>query len=774
VETHPPCRARGPKKRICRIRTFARIGEEGYNRLGVESDSMAKKSGTRKGGRGLDLAGSLRPEFIGILLLMLALLTLLSLIPVERGAVIDWWISLLEKAVGWGVWLMPIGFGGIGLWLIFIGLDRDPAIEREKPWGALSLFVLGLALLHLIVGGDDPQALAAQGGGGGYLGYGLSQLLVSGLGTPAAVLVLATLSMISVMMLLGMSLGEMWAVLVSGVRKLWDRERLPDIRINRRQSAATPSDQPAAEPSRSEPESSQVQARPRGSVFPRIIGGEQAWRLPPIGEILAEAAEQELSQAEIRERVRIIEETLSSFGVPAKVVEVNQGPTVTQFGVEPGYIERRDSNGRHVRAKIKVSKIANLVNDLALALAASPIRIEAPVPGRSVVGIEVPNSEIALVALRTVLESDVFQQIKGPLPIALGQDVAGNPIATDLAAMPHLLIAGATGSGKSVCVNSIITSLLCSRTPSEVQFIMIDPKMVELTTYNGIPHLRAPVVIELERVVGVLHWATREMDDRYKRFNRARARNVEAYNQMVMAKGEKPLPYVVVVIDELADLMMIAPDEVERAICRIAQMARATGIHLVIATQRPSVDVVTGLIKANFPARISFAVTSQVDSRVIIDTPGADKLLGRGDMLLMAPDSSKLVRLQGCFVSDRELARLVSYWKGERLAQEPVQPEAVVQQQMWEEIEAVQAQAAQGDELLPRAIALVQEHGRASISMLQRQLRIGYSRAARLIDTMEEQGIIGPDPGGSRSREVLQIDPQPGHGQQHADNLPPL
>jgi S-DNA-T family DNA segregation ATPase FtsK/SpoIIIE len=343
------------------------------------------------------------------------------------------------------------------------------------------------------------------------------------------------------------------------------------------------------------------------------------------------------------------------------------------------------------------------------------------------------------------------------LPIALGQDVAGNPMATDLALMPHLLIAGATGSGKSVCINSIIATLLCSRTPDQVQFIMIDPKMVELTAYNGIPHLRAPVVIELERVVGVLNWATREMDNRYKLFNQARARNIEAYNQTLVAKGESPLPYVVIVIDELADLMMVAPDEVERAICRIAQMARATGIHLVIATQRPSVDVVTGLIKANFPSRISFAVTSQTDSRVIIDSVGADKLLGRGDMLFMAPDSSKLQRIQGCFVSDKELAALVRYWKGVRLAQEPVEPEKVVQQKIWAEIEAEEAKVAQQDEMLPKAIALVQQDQRASISMLQRRLRIGYTRAARLIDTMEQQGIIGPEQGGSRSREVLKL-----------------
>ncbi len=733
---------------------------------------MARKGGSRrKKSGGLDLGASLHPEILGILLLLLGLLTLLSLVPVERGAVMEGWITVLQTAVGWGVWLLPIGFGGVGMWLIFVGLGRELVVEREKPWGGLLLFLLGLGLVHLIAGGDNPRALAEEGLGGGYVGYWLSELLVAALGTPATVLVLITLSIISLMMLLGLSLGEMWSILSDAVRRLASLIKMPDIQFPwPRASAPAQGGAEAGQASRELGPGNPSEARPAGSIFPRIIGGEQVWRLPNLDDILAEASEQELSQSEIRERVRIIEDTLSSFGVPAKVVEVNQGPTVTQFGIEPGYIERRASNGRTSKAKIKVSKIASLANDLALALAASPIRIEAPVPGRSVVGIEVPNSEVALVALRTVLDSDTFRKITGPLPIALGQDVAGTPVATDLAAMPHLLIAGATGSGKSVCVNSIISSLLCSRTPDEVQFIMIDPKMVELTAYNGIPHLRAPVVIDLERVVGVLNWATREMDSRYKMFNRARARNVDAYNQMLVARGEKPLPYMVVIIDELADLMMVSPDEVERSICRIAQMARATGIHLVIATQRPSVDVVTGLIKANFPARISFAVTSQVDSRVIIDAVGADKLLGQGDMLFMAPDSSKLVRLQGCFVSDKELSALVHYWKGARIAQEPLQPQAVVQQKMWNEIEAAEAEAAQADELLPKAIDLVREHERASISMLQRRLRIGYSRAARLIDTMEQQGIVGPAPGGSGSRDVLQHDPQ----DQNLGDLPPL
>jgi len=730
---------------------------------------MTKRSKARKpNGGGLDLSGVFRPQVIGILLLVVGLVTLLSVIPGERGSVMGPWIALLRQAVGWAVWLMPLVFLGLGVWLIRLGLGRDSAADWEELAGALVLFVFGLALLHLLAGGDEPGALAADGNGGGYLGYTISRLLVSGFGTLAAAIILATLLVVGLVIILPMSLSETGQAIADAVQRFRDRPRLPSINPgNGGNSAksATGSKSPEGE---AEPD---LAAAPlRGSIFPRILGGDQVWRLPPVSEILEEASEQELSQFEIRERVKIIEETLASFGVPAKVVEVNQGPTITQFGVEPGYIERRDTNGRASRAKIKVSKIASLADDLSLALAASPIRIEAPVPGRSMVGIEVPNSEIALVSLRTVLDSEVFQKIKGPLPIALGQDVAGVPYAADLAAMPHLLIAGATGSGKSVCVNAIIASLLSTRTPDEVQFIMIDPKMVELTTYNGIPHLRAPVVIELERVVGVLNWATREMENRYKQFNRARARNVEAYNQMLLQKREKPLPYIVVVIDELADLMMAAPDEVERSICRIAQMARATGIHLVIATQRPSVDVVTGLIKANFPARISFAVTSQVDSRVIIDMAGAEKLLGRGDMLFMAPDSSKLARLQGCYVSDKELSGLVRYWKGMRLVEEPARSGEIVQQPMWDEMEA--EPAAGGDELLPKAIAIVQVDKRASISMLQRRLRIGYSRAARLIEEMEKRGLIGPEQEGGRPREVLAAGAAAEETED--DELPPL
>jgi S-DNA-T family DNA segregation ATPase FtsK/SpoIIIE len=524
---------------------------------------------------------------------------------------------------------------------------------------------------------------------------------------------------------------------------------------------------------------------------PRIIGGTgQTWRVPTLTDILDDVTDTDIQQEDLRRRVQIIEQTLQGFGVPVSVVEVNQGPAVTQFGLRPGTIVRKDRKGEEKHIKVRVSQIQALSNDLSLALAASPIRIEAPVPGRDFVGIEVPNMQISLVSLRGVMEAEEWPATKGVLKFGLGRDVSGQASVADLARMPHMLIAGATGSGKSVCVNTIITSLLLTHTPDTLRFLMVDPKRVELTVYNGIPHLIAPVVVDVERAVPVLQWATKEMERRYKLFAKLGARNIEAYNDKLTQRGEQTLPYIVIIIDELADLMLSAPEDVERYICRIAQMARATGMHLIIATQRPSVDVVTGLIKANFPARIAFAVTSQIDSRVILDTPGAEQLLGRGDMLFMAPDQSKLQRLQGCFVSDRESARLVQYWRGMRSFSEPadlmegeapllrggngegealgaddaasagdeLQPpwlpgQETLQQPLWDDVAAIEAEGK--DEMYRQAVEEVRKSGKASISLLQRRLRIGYSRAARLIDQMEADGIIGPEQGGSRGRDVL-------------------
>ncbi len=517
------------------------------------------------------------------------------------------------------------------------------------------------------------------------------------------------------------------------------------------------------------------------------------YRLPDMAALLRPGSEQDFDRDSLLARARVIEDTLNSFGAPGKVVEVNTGPVITQFAVEPGYLMSRGGKN----SRVKVSAIAQLDKDLQLALGAKSIRIEAPVPGKGYVGIEVPNEQPALVSLRDVMDSEEFRKIKSPLAIALGQSVDGTPVAADLGTMPHLLIAGTTGSGKSVCVNAIIASLLLLNQPDRLKFIMVDPKRVELTGYNGIPHLVAPVVVELERIVGVLKWVTREMDERYKRFSNAGARNIEDFNNHLPA-NEEIMPYIVVIIDELADLMMLAPDETERVITRIAALARATGIHLVIATQRPSVDVVTGLIKANFPARIAFAVASSVDSRVIIDQPGADRLLGRGDMLYMSGDSPAPLRLQGVFVGDSEINNINRFWKSQVAEDEiaakpitqlvldhtiaepprPVMPSnerQQMQQAFWDRddderkpgqrgfmglgAEADDDEAASDgeDELYDEAVEMVRRLNKASVSLLQRRLRIGYTRAARLIDIMEERGVVGPAESGSKPREVLPL-----------------
>ena len=472
------------------------------------------------------------------------------------------------------------------------------------------------------------------------------------------------------------------------------------------------------------------------------------WRLPPI-DILDTTPEVEFGQADNMQRAKLIEEALASYGVEAKVVQINAGPTVTQFGVEPGWdrkmreIRERDRDGNIKikleevsKTRVKVEKITSLANDLALALAAPSIRIEAPVPGKSMVGIEVPNTVLGLVSLRGVIETNSFQKQKSrsKLALALGKGAGGEAAAADLSRMPHLLIAGATGSGKTVCLNSTICCLLVHNTPNDVKFIMIDPKRVELTVFNGIPHLATPVIVDTQKALGILRWLNQEMDKRYQTLATAGARNIEGYNKN--REGGEKLPYLVLIIDELADLMMAGFDEVEHTLCRLAQLARATGIHLVVATQRPSVDVVTGLIKANFPTRISFAVTSQVDSRTILDMGGAEKLLGRGDMLFMPTEAAKPKRLQGCYVSDAERERLVYFWSSQR-REEAAMPGV-------EELALPPARARGGfpeDPLLDAAKQLAKEHRYISTSFLQRKLHIGYPRAARLMEQLEEEGI---------------------------------
>jgi S-DNA-T family DNA segregation ATPase FtsK/SpoIIIE len=479
---------------------------------------------------------------------------------------------------------------------------------------------------------------------------------------------------------------------------------------------------------------------PQETLSPKLVsnipGEEKVWKYPPI-DLLSDTETGKADRGDIKGNAAIIEKTLESFGITARVVEVNLGPAITQYALE-------------VALGTKLSKITALERDLALALSAptGTIRIEAPIPGRNLVGIELPNRSPEFVPLRKMIESTEMHDNNSKLAVSLGLDVSGKPIITEIGRMPHVLIAGQTGSGKSVCINAFLGSILFRATPSEVKFILVDPKRVELTHYNGIPHLLTPVIVEPKEVISALRWILSEMDRRYKLFAQAGARNIEAYNEM---SGFQALPYIVLIIDELADIMLFSPVEVEDDITRIAQMSRATGIHMVLATQRPSVDVITGLIKANIPCRIAFAVASQVDSRVILDTQGAEKLLGRGDMLYLPPEQAKPMRIQGAFVSDKEINGLVAFLKNQGVAPAYTEEVTTMAKPGTVTIPGVDGEL---DELFEEAVKVICQYERGSASLLQRRLSIGYARAARIIDQLESAGVVGPAEG-SKPREVL-------------------
>jgi S-DNA-T family DNA segregation ATPase FtsK/SpoIIIE len=695
-----------------------------------------------------------RREALGGFLLLFTTITLLSLFSLTGGSLSNWWANLFSQLFGW--WAIPAAvlLGGFGALLVIGRLrDEEYSVAPDIIIGLELIFVVGLSLTHLLAiePGEYAVRLARSGGGGGFVGWGISNILVDLVGEGIAIFFLTMIGLTAV----GMAFRLTSANLVQAFGRAGDWAKLqlekPRFKDGAQLDVAAPAAASKVAKRRQKltaPEQKVKQLSPPTMTAEAALAvmPKTRRRLPPL-DILSPAAEDPYHGANARYQSQTIEETLRGFGIPAEVVEINSGPTVTQFGL------KQLPDGTLTQQRVRVSKVVALNNDLALALAAAPIRIEAPVPGRPLVGIEVPNADKSMVSLRGVLEAASFKKKKKPLRVALGKNVSGQAVSASLAEMPHLLIAGATGSGKSVCINAIISTLLFTHGPEQLRFLMIDPKMVELTSYNGIPHLIAPVVTEFDQVVGALAWTTREMERRYKLFASVGARSIASYNQKVGAKGER-LPFLVLVIDELADLMMMAPDEVERHVCRIAQMARATGIHLVIATQRPSVDVVTGLIKANFPTRIAFAVTSQIDSRVILDSPGAERLLGRGDMLYMAADSPKLMRLQGCFVSDPEMRNIVNYWRSSQGSPTRAEPGADGQLEQaklpWADIMA----AADKDDLLEESVKLVVETGRASTSLLQRRLGIGYPRASRLMDQLEEEGVIGPSEG-SRPREVL-------------------
>jgi len=708
-----------------------------------------------------------RLDVIGVVLALVGLLTLLSLISAERSALTGGLVRFLGQVFGWGVYILPAGLIVIGVWLVLRNIERVPTFSIERVIGVILLYFWLLTAMHAIIAAPElAEQAALDGVGGGYFGSLFEQMLWLGLGSGGAIVAMIAWMLIGLALTLDVSIRELFkwiGPLASRLRQALARPVTssgPTLNgIDVQANGYTPIQRPSAPVGVPGTDESQV-GRP---VITTSSGGPVIeWALPAVTAILEEGSAPAVNEEYIQQRARLIEDTLASFGAPAQVVEISRGPSITQFGVEPLFVETRSG-----RTRVRVNKIASLADDLALALSAPRIRIQAPVPGRGFVGIEVPNEEMTLVALRDILESEIFQRKRSSLSFALGRDVAGLPQIATLASMPHLLIAGTTGSGKSVCVNSILTSFLLHNTPDDLRLVLVDPKRVELTSYNGIPHLLAPVIVEVDRVVGALQWMTREMDKRYHTFARIGARNIDDYNARMQMRNGKKLPYLVIVIDELADLMMIAPDETERTITRLAQLARATGIHMILATQRPSVDVVTGLIKANFPARVAFAVASNTDSRVILDQPGAERLLARGDMLYHAPDAPAPVRLQGVFVSDPEIQRLVDFWRAQMGGASPYAavgapvdaplPAGVPlkQQALWEEMQKEE----ESDPLYSEAVDLVRHEGRCSVSMLQRRLRIGYTRAARLVDVMEEKGIVSPPEGNTQVRRVLDYGP---------------
>jgi len=718
--------------------------------------------------RGLSLDRKL--DIIGVVLTLTGLLLFLSLVSASRSAFTQKLVFFLAKGFGWGGYFLPLALFGFGLWLILRNFDRIPGLDPEKISGIVLLFFNITAFFHFFLFAENRTAAftqASQGLGGGYAGAFISETLISLVGVWGTAIALISWLVIGLALTFDRTVADLfrWA---PPILKLFSNQ-VHKVRQGLAARLQRQLPQPAAVAAVPGPLNGQAPPLSPPTGENDGLSFEETpvvreWVLPPIDEILDQGQDVIHSDEFDRHNARLIEETLASFGAPATVVEIKHGPTITMFGVEPEFVESRSG-----KTRVRVNKITALADDLALALAAANIRIQAPVPGEGYIGIEVPNENIALVALRDVVESESFTRLPPPLRFALGQDVSGTPVSATLEAMPHLLIAGATGSGKSVCVNGIISAFLLNNTPDDLRMIMVDPKRVELTNYNGIPHLLAPVVVEMERVVGALQWVTREMDSRYQKFHDSRTRNLADYNRYIVENGGKKLPHLVVIIDELADLMMLAPDQTERAITRLAQLARATGIHLIIATQRPSVDVVTGLIKANFPARIAFAVASGVDSRVILDQPGAERLLGSGDMLFQSPDAPAPVRLQGVFVSDEEILRLVQYWRmqlvsqvdssvmhSNRPADAPARNLPLKQKEIWKEMEEVQDDV---DPMFDEAVDLIRRQGRASVSMLQRRLRIGYTRAARLIETLEAKGIVGPPIGGAQTREVLDYGP---------------
>lgn len=679
-------------------------------------------------------------QLLGAILALL-IAGLLSVSFIQIDGPLGWVNRQLFSLFGWTSLLTPFIF--LILSLILFGLRN--ALTRPHV-------LIGWLLFVLTISGFTKAGIIGES-----LWYGLESWVTA----PGAGMILASGVAVAISVLFSLSIDQVQLVIIRILVKLRHilEYFLPsieesDIPIGRATIATAMGNQPAtplkintrSDPSPDrDPEPPTSPPPPKAPAEPgmRMASANsqplpQPWKLPPTS-LLANTKSGSVDRGNVKENAHIIEKTLESFGITAHVSEVNPGPAVTQYALQ-------------VPLGTKLSKITGLGQDLALNLAAptGQIRIEAPIPGRSLVGIEVPNTSQEVVGLRQILESKEMKDIPSKMAIALGRDVSGGPKVLDITKMPHMLIAGATGTGKSVCINNIICSILFRATPTEVKFILVDPKRVELTQYNGIPHLLTPVIVDVEKVPSALKWAIETMKDRYKLFSEAGARNIESYNQ---AMGYQALPYIIILIDELADIMLMAPRQIEEYICRLAQMARATGIHLIVATQRPSVDVITGLIKANIPARVAFAVSSMVDSRVIIDGPGAEKLLGRGDMLYIPPDQAKPQRIQGTWVKDEEIQGLLNFVRNQGIAPEYTEEITSMTVNPDGSVTASSGGEDGKDNMFDEALRLIVNENKASASLIQRKLSVGYARAARILDQLEHAGMIGPADG-AKPRDI--------------------
>jgi len=696
-------------------------------------------------------------ETISIIIIAFSLLYVFAFIFNDRmGIVGKIIVQTATRNIGLGAYIFPILLLLLGILILF---NYKPPNPYHKLFGISFLFVILLIFIHLkLLLLDNSYSLSIKGAGGGLLGYNFANSLYLYFGIKGAYLVLISLSLISALFITEVSyfyifsnLGNKIKITFNNIYNISKSIRTKISKISRHKEEPDYKEykedkmpkrifkikRTRKKEKKLEEEKMLDRDYKESNQEPKV----DIYQVPPLSLLSDSYAEDKTDiKLNIEENVKTLEKTFTNFGIDAKVVGVIHGPTVTRYEIHPA-------------PGVKISKITNLSNDIALSFAVASVRIEAPIPGKNAVGIEVPNRKRINVYLKEVLQSSEFQNGKYKLPIALGIDIGGKPIIADLTELPHLLIAGATGSGKSVCINNIILSILYKLSPEKVKFLMIDPKRVELNVYNGIPHLLIPIVTDASQAIKVLNWSISEMEKRFKIFAEAGVRNLAGYNEYVinMNNETEPLPYIIIVIDELADLMLSSPVKAEESLCRLAQMTRATGIHLIIATQRPSVDIITGSIKVNFPSRIAFAVSTQVDSRTILDVNGAEKLLGNGDMLFSPVGASKPIRAQGAFVVEKEIRNVVSYLTKHS-------PSTEYEQEVLEYKKSKglsrETEEEEEDELFNDAVSIIINSKQASISILQRKLRIGYTRAARLIDVMEEKGIVGPYDG-RNPRKIL-------------------